>query len=166
MNTQNHKTNTLLQDVIQLIFSTCPVNAARHNFSIISFENILTPVSLIFFDQHLHTFQISKMHASCLANIILLNYSALKNCERNVLHDILQSRVAAHRTGQNGGTTKFYVLLTLHLDILCNENQPDAPFILNLFSQSPLHVSAMFIAHHQEVFTVYVQQLVHIIRLS
>jgi hypothetical protein len=28
------------------------------------------------------------------------------------------------------------------------------------------HVSAMFIANHQEVFTVYVQQLVRIVRLT
>jgi hypothetical protein len=31
---------------------------------------------------------------------------------------------------------KFYVLLTVHLDHLCNENQPDALFILNLFRQA------------------------------
>jgi hypothetical protein len=30
----------------------------------------------------------------------------------------------------------------------------------------PTHVSGMFIAHHQEVFTVYVQQLLCVIRLS
>jgi hypothetical protein len=30
----------------------------------------------------------------------------------------------------------FYVLLTVHLGILCNDNQPDALFILNLFRQS------------------------------
>jgi hypothetical protein len=54
-------------------------------------------------------------------------------------------------------------LLPVHLDILCNENQPDALFMLNLFCQSLLHVSGMFIAHHQEVFTIYVQQLVRVI---
>jgi hypothetical protein len=32
------------------------------------------------------------------------------------------------------------------------------------FVNQPLHVSGMFIAHHQEVFTVYVQQLVRGIR--
>jgi hypothetical protein len=31
------------------------------------------------------------------------------------------------------------------------------------FVSQPLHVSGMFIAHHQEVFTVYVQQLVCVI---
>jgi hypothetical protein len=31
---------------------------------------------------------------------------------------------------------KINVLLTVHLDILCNENQTDALFILNLFRQS------------------------------
>jgi dimeric dUTPase (all-alpha-NTP-PPase superfamily) len=31
---------------------------------------------------------------------------------------------------------KKIVLLTVHLDILCNENQLDALFILNLFCQS------------------------------
>jgi hypothetical protein len=38
----------------------------------------------------------------------------------------------------------------MHLDILCNENQPDALFMLNFFATQPLHVSGMFIAHHQE----------------
>jgi hypothetical protein len=33
------------------------------------------------------------------------------------------------------------------------------------FANQLLHVSDMFIVHHQEVFTVYVQQLVHVIRL-
>jgi hypothetical protein len=34
------------------------------------------------------------------------------------------------------------------------------------FVIQPPHVSGMFIAHHQELFTVYVQQLVRVIRLS
>jgi hypothetical protein len=34
------------------------------------------------------------------------------------------------------------------------------------FVNQPLHVLGMFIAHHQEVFTVYVQQLVHVTRLG
>jgi hypothetical protein len=34
------------------------------------------------------------------------------------------------------------------------------------FNKQPLHVSGVFIAHHQEVFTVYVQQLVCVIHLS
>jgi hypothetical protein len=34
------------------------------------------------------------------------------------------------------------------------------------FVSQPLHVSGMFSAHHQEIFTVYVQQLVRVIRLS
>jgi hypothetical protein len=34
------------------------------------------------------------------------------------------------------------------------------------FVIQPLLVSGMFIAHHQEVFTVYVQQLVRVIRLG
>jgi hypothetical protein len=34
------------------------------------------------------------------------------------------------------------------------------------FVNQPLHVSGVFIAHHQEVFTVYVQQLVRVIRLG
>jgi hypothetical protein len=34
------------------------------------------------------------------------------------------------------------------------------------FVNQPLHVSGMFIAHHQEVFTVYAPQLVHVIRLG
>jgi hypothetical protein len=51
----------------------------------------------------------------------------------------------------------------LHLDYLCSENQLDALFILYLFRQSPLDVSGIFIAHHQEVFTVHVQQLVRVV---
>jgi hypothetical protein len=34
------------------------------------------------------------------------------------------------------------------------------------FVTHPLHVSGVFIAHHQEVFTVYVQKLVRVIRLG
>jgi hypothetical protein len=37
---------------------------------------------------------------------------------------------------------------------------------LNNFFKKPLHVSGVFIAHHQEVFAVYVQQLVLFIRLD
>jgi hypothetical protein len=36
-------------------------------------------------------------------------------------------------------------------------------FLIYFINQS-LHVLGMFIAHHQEVFTVYVQQLVHVVR--
>jgi hypothetical protein len=32
------------------------------------------------------------------------------------------------------------------------------------FGSQPLHVSGVFIAHHQEVFTVYLQQLVCVMR--
>jgi hypothetical protein len=34
------------------------------------------------------------------------------------------------------------------------------------FTMKPLHVSGIFIAHHQAVFTVYVRQLVCVISLS
>jgi hypothetical protein len=34
------------------------------------------------------------------------------------------------------------------------------------FVSQPLHVSGMFIAHHQDVFTVYVQKLVRVTRLG
>jgi hypothetical protein len=34
------------------------------------------------------------------------------------------------------------------------------------FVKQPLYVSGVFITHHQEVFTVYVQQLVRVIRLG
>jgi hypothetical protein len=46
-----------------------------------------------------------------------------------------------------------FVLLTVHLDIFCNENQPDALFTLIYFVSQPLHASGIFIVHHQEVFT-------------
>jgi hypothetical protein len=45
-------------------------------------------------------------------------------------------------------------------------NQLDALFILNYLISHPLHIKGMFIAHHQEVFTVYIQQLVCVIHLS
>jgi hypothetical protein len=38
----------------------------------------------------------------------------------------------------------FYVLLTVHLYLLCNENQPDVLFILNLFLQSTSTVSGVY----------------------
>jgi hypothetical protein len=34
------------------------------------------------------------------------------------------------------------------------------------FASQPVHVSGMFIAHHQEVFTVYVKQLVRVTGLG
>jgi hypothetical protein len=34
------------------------------------------------------------------------------------------------------------------------------------FVNQPLRILGIFIAHHQEVFTVYVQQLVRVIRLG
>jgi hypothetical protein len=59
-----------------------------------------------------------------------------------------------------------YVLLTVHLDILCNENQHDALFIINLFRQSNLYMFwGMFIAHHhQELYILYVYQFVRVLR--
>jgi hypothetical protein len=39
-------------------------------------------------------------------------------------------------SGSAENLCKFYVLLTVHLDNLCNENQLDALFILNLLRQS------------------------------
>jgi hypothetical protein len=47
-----------------------------------------------------------------------------------------------------------------------NENQPDALLSLIYFVTQPLHVSGIFTAHRQDVFTVYVQQLVCVICLS
>ena len=95
--TDNHKVNILFQNDFQWIFSGCKVNALRPNVSKISFENIFTPVSLTFFDQYLYTFQVSEMHAACLAKAILLNYSALKIlCERNLLRNILEPRITSN----------------------------------------------------------------------
>jgi hypothetical protein len=37
---------------------------------------------------------------------------------------------------------------------------------LTYFVIQPLHVSGMFVAHHQEVFTICAQQLVRVISLS
>jgi hypothetical protein len=54
----------------------------------------------------------------------------------------------------------------VRLDNLCNENQLDALYILIYFINQPLHVLGTFTAHHQEAFTVYVQQLVGVIHLG
>jgi hypothetical protein len=40
-------------------------------------------------------------------------------------------------------------------------------YLSSIYSvNQPLHVPGMFIAHHQEVFTAYLQQLVRVIRLG
>jgi len=39
----------------------------------------------------------------------------------------------------------------VHLIYSFKENQLDAHFILSIFRQTPLHVSGVSIAHHQEV---------------
>jgi hypothetical protein len=44
-----------------------------------------------------------------------------------------------------------YVLLTMHFDIFTKKNQIDSQFIFSIFRQTPLHVSALSIDHHQEV---------------
>jgi hypothetical protein len=57
-------------------------------------------------------FQISAMHAACLAKIILLNYSAMKIlCERNLLRDILQPRVTSHLTERNADITEVFTFM-------------------------------------------------------
>jgi len=38
----------------------------------------------------------------------------------------------------------------------CNENQIDTLFILSLSRQLPLHVSGIFVAHHQEEYYIYI----------
>jgi hypothetical protein len=49
-----------------------------------------------------------------------------------------------------------WILNQSNLDfVLCNENQLDVRFMFKLFRHKHLHVSDKFIAHHQEVFTVY-----------
>jgi hypothetical protein len=56
-------------------------------------------------------------------------------------------------------------LCLLEKGFLCHETQPDALIIHNLFRHSNLYMfRGMFIAHHQEVFTVCAQQLVRVIR--
>jgi hypothetical protein len=48
----------------------------------------------------------------------------------------------------------------------CNENQLGALFILNLYNHTTCTYFGSVIAHHQMVFTVYVQQLVLVICLG
>jgi len=50
--------------------------------------------------------------------------------------------------------SKFYVLLTAHLDIFIKKNQLDALLIVSIFRQTPLHVSGVSTAHHQEIHVV------------
>jgi hypothetical protein len=38
-------------------------------------------------------------------------------------------------------------------------------YLSSIYFNQPLHVPGIYIAHHQQVFTVYVQQLVRVIRL-
>jgi hypothetical protein len=60
----------------------------------------------------------------------------------------------------------FYVPLTVHIDNLCNETNLMHYLSLIYLIKNPLHISGMFTAHHQEVFTVCAQQLVRFIGLS
>jgi hypothetical protein len=60
----------------------------------------------------------------------------------------------------------FCVLPTVDLDILCNENKLDSLVIVSLFRQPTSICLVIFISHHQEVFTAYVQKLVRVIRLD
>jgi hypothetical protein len=53
----------------------------------------------------------------------------------------------------------FNVLLTVHLDILCNENNWMRHLSSINFVIQPLLVSGIFIAHHKEVFTVYARNM-------
>jgi hypothetical protein len=39
-------------------------------------------------------------------------------------------------------------------------------YLCSIYFNQPLHVPGIYIAHHQEVFTVYVQKLVRVIPLS
>jgi hypothetical protein len=64
---------------------------------------------------------------------------------------------------------------TAHIGCMIAVNRPNVfPMKTNLmhylsliyFVNQPLHGSGMFIAHHQEEFAVYVQQLVHVICLT
>jgi hypothetical protein len=48
----------------------------------------------------------------------------------------------------------------------CSENQLDALFILSLFRHQPLRVSSIFVANHQEIYCIYIQQLVFIALFS
>jgi hypothetical protein len=59
-----------------------------------------------------------------------------------------------------------YVLLTVHLDIFVIKTNLMHYLFSIYFVKQPLHVSGVFIAHHQEVFIVYVQQFVRVIRLG
>jgi hypothetical protein len=51
---------------------------------------------------------------------------------------------------------------SINQSIFCNENQLDWLYILIYLVIQSLHISGMFTAHHQEVFTVDVQRLVRV----
>jgi hypothetical protein len=61
---------------------------------------------------------------------------------------------------------KLCVLLTVHVDILCKKNQPDALFIFNLFRQLSSTYFGHVYYHNRELSTVYVQQLARVTRLG
>ena len=63
--------------------------------------------------------------------------------------------------------TLFYCTYFCNYDKnLCNKNQLDTLFILSLFHQHPLRTSGIFVAHHQEVNYIYIQQLVRVVLFS
>jgi hypothetical protein len=61
-----------------------------------------------------------------------------------------------------------FVLLTLHIHNLCNENKPDAIFILNLFRQTTsICLGRIYCPSSGGIHCIqYVQQLVHVARLG
>jgi hypothetical protein len=65
-------------------------------------------------------------------------------------------------------STEFYVLLTVYLDILCDENQLDTLLIFHLFRQSnsPCFGHVYFPSSGVIHCILYVQQLVGVVRLS
>jgi hypothetical protein len=63
--------------------------------------------------------------------------------------------------------TANFVLLTVHLDILCNENQLDALFVFDLFRQSTSTCFGhVYCPSSGGIHCIYIQQLVCFIRLT
>jgi len=59
----------------------------------------------------------------------------------------------------------FYIHVTVHRDRFLFNNPPDALIIQILFCYKTVHVSGIFLAHHQEFFTVH-SALVNFMQVS
>ena len=89
---------------------------------------------------HPHQTQSSPPFSECFCSI-LYHKSAFRN-------QVSRGRTEIPRNSLLCGLLKYTVSL-------CNKNQLDAVFILSLFRHQPLHISGVFVAHHQEAYCIH-----------